>query len=108
MCFYFTFLIIWQSIITLFQLGYNYFTRLIPYIIIAPLYLQGDLDFGAIAQASVAFAQVLSALSLVTNQIQNKLNRKKPIRIRIHNRIKQTSHKYHKTNQKIDNGGARV
>jgi putative ATP-binding cassette transporter len=66
----FDLLIIWQSIITLFQLGYNYFTRLIPYIIIAPLYLQGELDFGAIAQASVAFSQVLGALSLVTNQIQ--------------------------------------
>ncbi|ACB52282.1 ATP-binding protein of ABC transporter [Crocosphaera subtropica ATCC 51142] len=66
----FDLLIIWQSIITLFQLGYNYFTRLIPYIIIAPLYLQGELDFGAIAQASVAFSQVLSALSLITNQIQ--------------------------------------
>ena len=67
----FDLLIIWQSIITLFQLGYNYFTRLIPYIITAPLYLQGDLDFGAIAQATVAFSQVLGALSLVTNQIQN-------------------------------------
>ncbi|MDJ0598688.1 MAG: ABC transporter ATP-binding protein/permease [Crocosphaera sp.] len=66
----FDLLIIWQSIITLFQLGYNYFTRLIPYLIIAPLYLQGELDFGAIAQASVAFSQVLSALSLITNQIQ--------------------------------------
>jgi len=66
----FDLLIIWQSLISLFQLGYNYFTRLIPYIIIAPLYLAGTLDFGAIAQASVAFGQVLSALSLVTNQIQ--------------------------------------
>jgi len=66
----FDLLIIWQSIISLFQLGYNYFTRLIPYLIIAPLYLAGQLDFGAIAQASVAFGQVLSALSLVTNQIQ--------------------------------------
>lgn len=66
----FNLLIIWQSLISLFQLGYNYFTRLIPYLIIAPLYLAGSLDFGAIAQASVAFGQVLSALSLVTNQIQ--------------------------------------
>jgi putative ATP-binding cassette transporter len=66
----FDLLIIWQSLISLFQLGYNYFTRLIPYLIIAPLYLEGSLDFGAIAQASVAFGQVLSALSLVTNQIQ--------------------------------------
>ncbi|MEA5535520.1 ABC transporter ATP-binding protein/permease [Crocosphaera sp. XPORK-15E] len=67
----FDLLIIWQSIISLFQLGYNYFTRLIPYIIIAPLYLKGDLDFGAIAQASVAFSLVLGALSLVTNRIQD-------------------------------------
>ncbi|MBE9194560.1 MULTISPECIES: ABC transporter ATP-binding protein/permease [Synechocystis] len=67
----FNLLIIWQALISLFQLGYNYFTRLIPYIIIAPLYLAGDLDFGAIAQASLAFGMVLSALSLVTNQIQN-------------------------------------
>lgn len=67
----FNLLIIWQALISLFQLGYNYFTRLIPYIIIAPLYLAGSLDFGAIAQASLAFGMVLSALSLVTNQIQN-------------------------------------
>ena len=66
----FDLLIIWQSLIVLFQLGYNYFTRLIPYIIIAPLYLAGNLDFGVIAQATVAFSQVLGALSLVTNQIQ--------------------------------------
>ena len=66
----FDLLIIWQSFIVLFQLGYNYFTRLIPYIIIAPLYLAGQLDFGVIAQATVAFSQVLGALSLITNQIQ--------------------------------------
>ncbi|MFN5515438.1 MAG: ABC transporter ATP-binding protein/permease [Cyanobacteriota bacterium] len=66
----FNLLIIWQALISLFQLGYNYFTRLIPYLIIAPLYLAGTLDFGAIAQASVAFGQVLSALSLITNQIE--------------------------------------
>ena len=66
----FDLLIIWQSIINLFQLGYQYFPRLIPYIIIAPLYLQGEVDFGAIGQTSFAFFQVLSALSLITNQIQ--------------------------------------
>ncbi|BDA39763.1 ABC transporter ATP-binding protein/permease [Candidatus Atelocyanobacterium thalassae] len=65
----FNLLIIWQSIINLFQLGYNYFTRLIPYIMIAPLYLKGELDFGSIAQATVAFSQVLEALSLITNRI---------------------------------------
>ena len=66
----FDLLIIWQSIITLFQLGYNFLTRLIPYIIMAPLYFQGEAEFGEITQASFAFAMVLSALSLITNQIQ--------------------------------------
>ena len=65
----FNLLIIWQSVINLFQLGYNYFTRLIPYIMIAPLYLKGELDFGSIAQATVAFSQVLEALYLITNRI---------------------------------------
>ncbi len=67
----FDLLIIWQSIIVLFQLGYNYFTRLIPYLIIAPLYFAGEADFGAIGQAAFAFSMVLSALSLITNQIQS-------------------------------------
>ncbi|MGK7938562.1 MAG: ABC transporter ATP-binding protein/permease [Crocosphaera sp.] len=67
----FDILIIWQSIISLFQSGYQYFPRLIPYIIIAPLYLQEKVDFGAIGQTSFAFFQVLGALSLITNQIQS-------------------------------------
>ena len=66
----FDLLIIWQSIIVLFQRGYNYVTRLIPYIVMAPLYFQGEAEFGEITQASFAFSMVLSALSLITNQIQ--------------------------------------
>ncbi|MDX2271960.1 MAG: ABC transporter ATP-binding protein/permease [Cyanobacteriota bacterium] len=67
----FDLLIIWQSIIDLFQYGYNYFTRVVPYVIVAPLYFAGVTDFGRITQATIAFSQVLSALSLVTNQIQS-------------------------------------
>jgi vitamin B12/bleomycin/antimicrobial peptide transport system ATP-binding/permease protein len=63
-------LIIWESIILLFQRGYNYFTRIVPYLIVAPLYFAGDMDFGAIGQAYLAFFQVLGALSLITNQIE--------------------------------------
>lgn len=65
----FDLLIIWQSIIDLFQYGYNYFTRIVPYVIVAPLYFAGQTDFGTIGQAYLAFSQVLGALSLVTNQI---------------------------------------
>lgn len=66
----FNLLIIWESIILLFQRGYNYFTRLVPYLIVAPLYFAEQMDFGAIGQAYLAFFQVLNALSLITNQIQ--------------------------------------
>jgi putative ATP-binding cassette transporter len=64
-------LIIWESIITLFQRGYNYFTRIVPYLIVAPLYFVGKMDFGAIGQAYLAFFQVLDSLSIITNQIQS-------------------------------------
>jgi vitamin B12/bleomycin/antimicrobial peptide transport system ATP-binding/permease protein len=66
----FDLLIIWQSLINLFQYGYNYFTRIVPYLIVAPLYFAGQTDFGTIGQSSLAFSQVLGALSLVTNQIE--------------------------------------
>ncbi|MGB3493601.1 MAG: ABC transporter ATP-binding protein/permease [Elainellaceae cyanobacterium] len=65
----FDLLIIWQSIIDLFQYGYNYFTRIVPYLIVAPLYFAGETDFGTIGQATFAFVQVLGALSIVTNEI---------------------------------------
>lgn len=62
-------LIIWQSLIDIFQYGYNYFTRIVPYLIVAPLYLAGETDFGTITQATIAFSQILGALSIITNQI---------------------------------------
>jgi len=67
----FDFLIIWQAIIDFFQYAYNYFARLVPYLIVAPLYFAGNADFGTIGQSYFAFSQVLSALSLITNQIQS-------------------------------------
>ncbi|MEM9903965.1 MAG: ABC transporter ATP-binding protein/permease [Cyanobacteria bacterium P01_D01_bin.44] len=66
----FDLLIIWQSLIDLFQYGYNYFTRIVPYVIVAPLYFAGETDFGTFTQASIAFRQVLGALSLITNRIE--------------------------------------
>lgn len=65
----FDLLIIWQAIIELFQYAYNYFTRVVPYLIVAPLYFAGETDFGTITQAVLAFREVLRALSIITNQI---------------------------------------
>jgi vitamin B12/bleomycin/antimicrobial peptide transport system ATP-binding/permease protein len=66
----FDLLIIWQAIIDIFQYAYNYFSRLVPYIIVAPIYFSGQTDFGSIGQGIFAFSMVLSALSFIPNQIQ--------------------------------------
>jgi vitamin B12/bleomycin/antimicrobial peptide transport system ATP-binding/permease protein len=66
----FDLLIIWQAIIDIFQYAYNYFSRLVPYVIVAPIYFSGQTDFGSIGQGIFAFSMVLSALSFIPNQIQ--------------------------------------
>ncbi|MEO0408200.1 MAG: ABC transporter ATP-binding protein/permease, partial [Cyanobacteria bacterium P01_A01_bin.135] len=63
-------LILWNSLITLLQRGYNYFTRIVPYLIVAPLYLAGETDFGTIGQATLAFRLILDAVSVITNRIE--------------------------------------
>jgi putative ATP-binding cassette transporter len=66
----FNLLIIWTTLNQMFQWIYNNFsTRLIPYLVVAPLYFAGQSDFGSISQASVAFGIVLGSLSIVVNQI---------------------------------------
>ena len=67
----FDLLIIWQSIIDLFQFMYSNLMRFPVYILVAPLYFANEIDFGTITQAWIAFFQVFGALSIVTNQIEN-------------------------------------
>ncbi len=62
--------IIWLAYLGVFQRAYNYFARLVPYAIVAPLFFAGTVDFGVIGQGVFAFSMVLSALSLITNRIQ--------------------------------------
>jgi putative ATP-binding cassette transporter len=64
-------LIIWLAFLDIFQYAYNYFARLVPYIIVAPLYFAGKVDFGTIGQGIFAFQMVLSALSLIPSRIQD-------------------------------------
>jgi putative ATP-binding cassette transporter len=51
-----------------FTTGYNYFLQLIPVLIVAPLFMRGTAEFGVISQASMAFAHLLGAFSLVITQ----------------------------------------
>ena len=53
-----------------FTTGYNYMIQLIPALIVAPLFIQGKIEFGVIGQASMAFATLLGAFSLIITQFQ--------------------------------------
>lgn len=50
--------------------GYNYLTQIIPALIVAPLYMRGEAEFGVITQAAMAFTAVLNAFSVIVTQFQ--------------------------------------
>src|SRR5947209_16567829 len=54
-----------------FTTGYNYLIQIIPTLIVAPLFIRGDVEFGVITQSAMAFAQLLGAFSLIVNQFQS-------------------------------------
>jgi vitamin B12/bleomycin/antimicrobial peptide transport system ATP-binding/permease protein len=49
---------------------FNYLIQIIPALVVAPLYIRNDVPFGAIAQAAMAFAQVVGAFSLIVTKFQ--------------------------------------
>ena len=51
-----------------FTTGYTYMIQLIPVFVVAPLFISGHVEFGVIAQSSMAFAFVLGAFSVIVNQ----------------------------------------
>jgi vitamin B12/bleomycin/antimicrobial peptide transport system ATP-binding/permease protein len=53
-----------------FTTGYNYLIQLIPVLIVAPLFIQGKVEFGVIGQSAMAFAALLGAFSLIITQFQ--------------------------------------
>ena len=61
-------LIGWQRNLDYFTTGHNYFVRILPYLVVAPIYLAGEIDFGAISQATVAFIQIFAALTIIIEQ----------------------------------------
>ena len=63
-------LIGWQRNLDFFTTGHTYFVRILPYLVVAPLYLAGETDFGTISQASIAFSQIFSALTLIISQFE--------------------------------------
>ncbi len=50
--------------------GYNYLTQIIPILIVAPMYMQGRVDFGVVTQSAMAFSAFLSGFSLIVTQFE--------------------------------------
>jgi putative ATP-binding cassette transporter len=53
-----------------FTTGYNYMIQVIPILIVAPLFIRGEAEFGVISQSAMAFSHLIGAFSLVVTQFQ--------------------------------------
>ncbi len=54
-----------------FTTAYGYLPQIIPVVLVAHLYIDGQVEFGKVTQSSMAFSQVLGAFSLVVSQFQS-------------------------------------
>lgn len=63
-------LIRWKVLISVLQRLYKYGGVFIPYLIMAPLYLDGDQKYGDFVQATFAFNMVESGLSFIAESIE--------------------------------------
>jgi putative ATP-binding cassette transporter len=53
-----------------FTTGYNYLIQIIPVVIVAPLFIRGEVAFGVITQSAMAFSHLIGAFSLIVTQFQ--------------------------------------
>ena len=53
-----------------FTTGYNWLIQIIPALVVAPAFIRGDIDFGAITQSAMAFSALVAAFSLIVTQFQ--------------------------------------
>jgi len=60
----------WNRTLGFFTNSYNYVSLVIPTLIVGPMYILGQVEFGVVTQAQSAFAQVLMALSVIILQFE--------------------------------------
>ncbi len=54
-----------------FTTGYHHLIQIIPILIVAPLFIRGEVEFGVVTQSTMAFAHLIGAFSLVINQVHS-------------------------------------
>ncbi len=57
-----------------FTTGYNYMIQIIPALVVAPLFIAGNAEFGVITQSAMAFGHLLGAFSIIVTQFQSISN----------------------------------
>jgi putative ATP-binding cassette transporter len=60
----------WTRNLGFFANGYNYLALIIPGLIVGPMFMRGEVEFGVVTQAEGAFASVLAAVSIIIAQIE--------------------------------------
>lgn len=60
-----------QRNLEFFTQGYNYFVLILPYLVVVPLYFDGQIELGVIPQTGIAFNQVLGTLSVIVRQFSS-------------------------------------
>ncbi len=64
------FMISWNRNLGFLTTGYNNLSLILPILVIAPLFLRGEVQFGVVTQSMGAFAQVLAASSVIISQFE--------------------------------------
>jgi len=61
--------IVWNRHLDLFTNAYEFATFCLPYLIIAPLYFKGEVEFGVVTQSSYVFRTIQNALNIIVNRL---------------------------------------
>jgi putative ATP-binding cassette transporter len=57
--------------VSFFTNGYNYLIQIIPALIVGPLFMRGQVEFGVVTQSAMAFSHLIGAFSLIVTQFQS-------------------------------------
>eukprot|EP00929_Paragymnodinium_shiwhaense_P068813 TRINITY_DN34685_c0_g1_i1.p1 TRINITY_DN34685_c0_g1~~TRINITY_DN34685_c0_g1_i1.p1 ORF type:complete len:741 (-),score=167.66 TRINITY_DN34685_c0_g1_i1:168-2390(-) len=58
----------WRAALDIFQNTFQYLTSIIPYIVVAPAYFRGEMEFGVISQTAMAFMVLRGGLGFLVSE----------------------------------------
>ncbi len=63
-------IIVWNRNLGFFRNSYDYIAKALPFLIAAPMFMHGQIQFGQVTQSAEAFAQVLGAFTLISSNFE--------------------------------------